>query len=107
MLSSPSVIERALARFGVREATTIEEWRRIAVSAGVPISLLYHLLYRQRLLQSEEAAQTVRLSTSELAFRIVRETPHLSTNSRTPTYDKTPGSPTFHISRHIAYSIAI
>lgn len=48
MNPSLTTIELALARFGVRDATTIEEWRRIAVSAGIPISMLYHLLYRQR-----------------------------------------------------------
>lgn len=41
--------EIALARLLVHEATTIEDWRRHAVAHRVPISVLYHLLYRQRL----------------------------------------------------------
>ncbi len=46
---SPKAIEKALERLAAFESADLTTWRERASAAGVPIALLYHLLYRQRL----------------------------------------------------------
>lgn len=41
--------ERALARLGAFPSADLSTWRQRATDVGVPVALLYHLLYQQRL----------------------------------------------------------
>lgn len=46
---SPKSVEKALERLTPFESADLTTWRKRASRAGVPVALLYHLLYRQRL----------------------------------------------------------
>lgn len=46
---SPKAVEKALERLTPFESADLTTWRKRASEARVPVALLYHLLYRQRL----------------------------------------------------------
>lgn len=46
---SPIAVEKAMERLGACKSADLTTWRQRAAEAGVPVALLYRLLYQQRL----------------------------------------------------------